>query len=517
MRFTALGWLRLCKRFGLLTLVALAVPGQARAAELPLFLGAPLLAAPANLGRVTCPAPTDPLEWAIWRVTTEEGRPDLSCRNSFVEYQRVPRSPSTPLDAFDQIAAQIREAKSEVLLASMEWHAGEGRPGWTFALAVRDLYLRVRANPAAYPQGMTVRVLLGNFPDLLRADWATLPLALVRDLRTLGVPLQDGEVGWSLSVLNYRYFPHSHIKLHIIDGRDLTVAGFNFTDTHLPQNAHNGGLYDLHDLGLRMTGPVAQDGVAVFDDLWRHSRQIRCPDRVRPEQVSVACTLGDPDPVMHPAAARDAVSTGTARAFMLSRRPGFDQADRAQVSLLGAATTQIDLMQATFSPLLRCWYGFITPDDCTYDSLPVYLRAVVDALGRGVRVRVLMVDYGIDRDPNRSGAALVRQMARQLGKEELFEARYVTYAMHTKALTVDGRMVLAGSMNFHFSAWGDLGLAEAALATSDPAAVQQQQASFEDVWLHHSRPVPREWWMRNVVSGSATTPADLPVSHLSHP
>jgi cardiolipin synthase len=516
MRATALG-LRLCKRFGLPMLMALAVSGQARAAELPLFLGAPLPAAPANLSSVACPLPTDPLELAVWRVTTAGGRPDLSCGNSFVEYQRVPRSPSAPVDAFDQIAAQVREAQSEVLLASMEWHAGEGRPGWTFALAVRDLYGRVRANPAAYPQGMTVRVLLGNFPDLVRADWATAPLALVRDLRALGVPLQDQAAGWSLSVLNYRYFPHSHVKLHIIDGQDVTVAGFNFTDTHLPENTQNGGLHDLHDLGLRMTGPVAQDAVATFDDLWRHSRQIRCPDDVRPEQVGAVCSLGDPDPVIHPAAARQAVKTGTARAFMLSRRPGFDLADRAQISLLGAATTQIDLMQATFSPLLACWYGFVTPDDCPYDTLPVYLRAVVDAIGRGVRVRVLMVDYGIDRDPNRSGAALVRLMARQLGKEDLFEARYVTYAMHTKALTVDGRMVLAGSMNFHFSAWGGLGLAEAALATSDPAAVQGQEASFENVWANHSRPVPPEWWMRNVASGTAATPADLPVSRLSHP
>ncbi|MDB5046183.1 MAG: phospholipase [Deinococcus sp.] len=504
-------------RLGLLALTALTMTGSVRAVDLPFFLAAPPPAAPSNLGTVACLPPTDPLELAVWRVTTAGGRPDLSCGNAFVEYQRVPRSPSTPVDAFDQIAAQIRDARSEVLLASMEWHAGEGRPGWTFALAVRDLYARVRATPAAYPQGMTVRVLLGNFPELRRADWATLPLSLVRDLRTLGVPFSDPATGWTLSVMNYRYFPHSHVKLHIIDGRDLTVAGFNFTDTHLPLNERNGGLHDLHDLGLRLTGPVAQDGVAAFDDLWRHSQQIRCPEGVLPGQVETACQLSTPDPVTHPPAAREAAVVGTARAFMLSRRPGFDQADRAQISLLGAATTQIDLMQASFSPLLQCWYGFMTPDDCTYDTLPVYLRAVVDALGRGVRVRVLMVDYGIDRDANRSGAALVRLMARQLGKEDLFEARYVTYAMHTKALTVDSAMVLAGSMNFHFSAWGNLGLAEAALATSDPAAVQQQQASFEDVWANHSRPVLKEWWMRNVDSGTAATPADLPVSHLSHP
>lgn len=70
--------------------------------------------------------------------------------------------------------------------------------------------------------------------------------------------------------------------------------------------------------------------------------------------------------------------------------------------------------------------------------------------------------------------------------------------MHTKALTVDRRVVVVGSMNFHFSAWGRLGLAEAALATGDPAAVQQQEASFERIWKTASRPVPDEWWLNTV-------------------
>ncbi|WP_102127388.1 phospholipase D-like domain-containing protein [Deinococcus planocerae] len=503
---------------GALTLAGFGLSGGAGAvgSEFPVGLGTVSPPSPLDTSAPTCPIPTDPLELALWRVTTEGGRADHSCRNAFAGFLRTPRAPRQP-DAFDVTAEQIRQARSEVLLASMEWHAGEGRPGWTFAQAARDLYGRVRANPAAYPQGMTVKVALGGFPDLSREDGAAYALALVRDLTRLGVPLNDARVGWRLDVANYRYFPHSHVKLHVIDGQDLTVSGYNFTEWHLPGTEPGGR--DLHDLGLRMRGPVAQDGVAVFDDLWRNSRQVRCPENVAADEVTRRCTVGEPDAPTHPDAARTLQTAGESRAFMLYRRPGFDQADRAQVALIGAARQSLDLMQAEFSPSLGCWYAYLQPQDCPVGRWPVYLGAVLHAMERGVKVRALMVDYGIDRIPNRSGVALLRLEARRRGIEDRFEARSVTFGMHTKAYTVDDRMVLAGSMNFHFSAWGSLGLNEAMLATTDAGAVAEQRASFEDVWTNHSRAIPQEWWMRNVEAGSGEPqPQPRPtVRHDRHP
>ncbi|EYB68230.1 hypothetical protein DEIPH_ctg025orf0076 [Deinococcus phoenicis] len=478
-----------------LLLAALTLSGVSGAAEFPVGLGPLLPAAPLNPAALSCAAPQDPLELALWRVTTEGGRPDHSCENAFVGFLRTPATPGHP-DAFDVTAGQVREARAEVLLASMEWHAGEGHPGWTFAQAVRDLYAKVRANPAAYPQGMTVRVSLGGFPDLKRRDGGTQALELVRDLTRLGVPLNDAGAGWHLAVANYGYFPHSHVKLHVIDGQDLTVAGYNYTDWHLPGTVPVGR--DLHDLGLRMRGPVAQDGAAVFDDLWRHSRQVSCPAGTAATAVMSTCTLNAPETPTHPPLARTLTPAGQARAFLLYRRPGFDQADRAQVALFGAARESLDLMQANFSPSLHCWYAYLNPDDCPVSGWPVYFRAILGAMERGVKVRALMVDYGTDRAANRSGVALMRLAARRRGIEDRFEARYVTFNMHTKAMTVDGRVVLAGSQNLHFSAWGPLGLNEAMLATTAPAAVDKQRASFEDLWAHHSREVPQEWWMRNV-------------------
>lgn len=479
----------------LLLLAGLTIPGLAGASEFPVGLGTVLPAAPLNAATFSCPTPTDPLELALWQVTTEGGRPDHSCGNTFVSYLRTPRTPQQP-DAFDETAEQVRGARAEVLLASMEWQAGEGHPGWTFAEAVRDLYARVQADPAAYPEGMTVRVSLGGYPDLKRSDGGTQALELVRDLTRLGVPFNDPAVGWHLAVANYRYFPHSHAKLHIIDGQDLTVAGYNYTNVHLPDTLPGGR--SLHDLGLRMRGPVAQDGVAVFDDLWRHSQEVTCPADTAAEAVMRLCTLIPAKAPTHPALARTLTPTGDARAFLLYRRPGFDQADRAEVALFGAARQSLDLMQAEFSPSLKCWFAYLNPDDCPVSDWPPYFRAILEAMQRGVRVRALLVDYGVDQFANRSGVALMRLAARRLGIEDRFEARAVTFNMHTKAMTVDGRMVLAGSQNLHFSAWGPLGLNEAMLATTDPQAVAEQRASFEDVWAHHSRALPQEWWMRNV-------------------
>lgn len=474
----------------------LALGSGAGAVDFPFHLG-PVVPTPMlNPDGLTCAPPADPLELALWRVVTAGGRPDHSCGNAFVGYQRTPRTAQQP-DAFQETADQIRAARREVLLTSMEWHAGEGQPGWIFAQGVRDLYARVRADPGAYPDGMTVRLSLGGFPDLRREDGGTQALQAVRDLTRLGVPLSDAAIGWHLAVANYSYFPHSHVKLHVIDGADLTVAGYNYTSWHLPSGQGLGG-QNLHDLGLRMRGPVAGDGVTVFDDLWRHSRQVRCPADVTADRVLSSCTLGRAEAPTHRDAARTLRAAGTARAFVLYRRPGFDEADRGVLALFGAARGEIDLMEANFSPKLQCWYAFLQPDDCPPLTWPPYLQALLAAMERGVKVRVLTVDYGIDRDANRSGIALLRLQARKRGIEDRFDARSVSFLMHTKAFTVDGRMVVAGSLNLHFSSWGPLGLNEAVLATTDPAAVAEQRASFGDVWAHASRPVPPEWWMRNV-------------------
>ncbi|GGR82869.1 phospholipase [Deinococcus sedimenti] len=418
---------------------------------------------------------------------------------------RTPQDLDTPRDAFDTLADEIRAARSEVLLTSMEWESEPGHPGATFIQAVRDLHERVRADPAAYPQGMTIRVLLGNYPQLNDPAGTAQILELARELRRAGVPLSDLEGRWTLTLLKYAYLPHSHVKLHVIDGQDLTVSGYNFTAWHLPLGTP-GGLA-LHDTGLRLRGPAAQEGVAAFDDLWRLSDQLVCPPDITPDTVAARCALRPAGRPTHPTGATRAVSAGSDRAFLLYRRTaGEDNADRAHLALIGAARHSIDLMQADFSPGLDCWFGYVTPESCPLDRLPVYFPALLRAMQRGVHVRLLVVDYGFGKPANRTGVALMRRELRRRGLDGLFDARYTTFRLHTKAMTVDGDMVVVGSMNFHFSAWGSAGLAEAALATGNAAAVAEQERSFERAWTTSSVPVPEERWLSRIPRDLVSVP-----------
>lgn len=510
------------RRWGTVVLTALAVLGNGRSQAqgprgFPFGLGPVLPARP--LFAPPCAAPQSRLQRAVWEATAAGGTgTDLSCANAFVDLPRTPRGPGLTHDAFDDLAAQIRAAHSEVLVANMQWDFGLGLPGSTVVAGVADLYARVKADPAAYPQGMAVRFSLGGYPDLVRTvDGATQALSLARDLRLRGVPLDDPALGWRVSILNYPYFPHSHVKLHVIDGQDLTVGSYNMSWTQLPR-AEGGN--SQHDTGLHLRGPVAQAGVAAFDDLWRHSQQLHCPPEVLPVEVFDRCSLGQAEPPSHPLAARLALPAGQARAYLLYRRPGDDQGDRAHLALIGAAQRSIELMQVDFSPEPACWGAQAGPDGCGADSpgFPVYLRALLSAMERGVHVRVLLMpnSAGIERPGNRAGVALLRAEARRCGLEHLFEARYVTYTMHDKTVTFDHELALVGSMNFHFSAWGPLGLNEAALVTDDPQAVAEQDATFERVWQSDtlSRPVPQEWWLKFVrVNRDASSAVSLPSLH----
>lgn len=453
------------------------------------------------------------------------GVPELGCFNRFVEFVHTPEGPRPPgstglpaggAGAFTRLAEQIREARSEVLVTNMQWDFGTELPGSAVAQAVADLYGRVRAQPAAYPQGMAVRLLLGGYPDTARpADSATQILSLARDLRLRGVPLADPGVGWRLSLLHYPYFPHSHVKMHVIDGVDLTVGSYNLSWTQLPREI---GGNAQQDLGLRLRGPVAQAGVAAFDDLWRHSRELRCPPNLWAAEVFARCALGPAEAPSHPLAASLAWPQGAAHASMLYRRPGDDQSDRAHLALLGAARREILLEQVDFSPEPICWWthlggpgescdpgglgsGGLSTDNPSAGGpgFPPYLQALVGAMARGVKVRLLvMPNFGLERPGNRSGVALLREAARRLGHPERFEARYYTATSHTKAVTVDRAVTVVGSVNFHFSAWGPWGLSEAALLTDDPGAVAARVSEFEQTWDSptQSAPIPLEWWQQ---------------------
>ncbi|SMB93483.1 phospholipase D-like domain-containing protein [Deinococcus hopiensis] len=461
------------------------------------------LAVPAVRGP-DCLPPTDPLETAVWRVTTREGRPDLSCGNAFLGFLHVPDplpafsdQPPTPHGGFDGLAAQIVGARREVLYAVMEWADDPRRgPGAVIAAGIHGLYRRVQANPAAYPSGVTVRIALGNFPLATRLEWGSQVYAAARDLLAAGVPFGEERLGWRVELANYSgSFPHSHAKLLVTDGEFLTVTGFNVGPLHLPSATTRGHGGDLRDLGLRVRGPVAHDGLTVFDDLWSRSTRLECAPGATAQTVRTDCHSGGAGAVEHPqgTAGGAVVRVGDARVFSLYRREGFQAADDALVALLNSAGRSVDLMHVSFSMNVRCNLALLSPRLCTADDALPWMRALIRAAGRGVRIRAVLYEHGVLGLENRIGLSVLRRELAARGLEDRFEARWYPGALHAKTMLVDGQMLTVGSQNLHYSSWTPRGLNEYTLATTAPAAATGYAREFRYFWARSPQATLPEW------------------------
>ncbi|MFC4637351.1 phospholipase D-like domain-containing protein [Deinococcus hohokamensis] len=462
--------------------------------------GAQPLAVPARPGP-GCPEPSDPLERAAWQVTTGGGRPDYSCGNTFVGFLHVPApdpafsdQPVTPAAGYDGLAAQIGSARREVLLAVMEWD-DTPEPGGVLARAVAGLYAQVQAQPWRYPDGVTVRIALGNFPLPGALEWGTQVYGAARALITAGVPFSDPARGWRVEVANYAgTFPHSHAKLLVTDGEALTVMGFNVGPLHLSSRRGGG---DLRDLAVQVRGPVAADGLNVFDDLWARSRQLTCPPRTRPDDVA-ACTLGELATPDHPQGTdrtplREA---GPERVFSLYRRAGFQAADAAVAGMIGATQDTIDLMHVSFSMRFRCNLALLNPALCRPEDALPWMRALVDAAARGVTIRALLYEHGVLGLENRIGVAELRQLLQARGVADQLEVRWFPGPLHAKTMLLDGRLLVVGSQNLHYSSWEPRGLNEYSLATTAPAAARGYAREFALFWGQARRAELPEWLTR---------------------
>ena len=142
------------------------------------------------------------------------------------------------------------------------------------------MYQQVKANPEAFPRGMTIKILLGNYPSVSTLQNGDQIWNVVQDFVDAGLPtMEDPAIGWKVELANYKgSMPHSHTKFIMIDGKIVMAAGFNIAWTHLPENNPSGKGESLTDLGIVFTGPVAQTGIAAFDDQWIDSNQLVCND-----------------------------------------------------------------------------------------------------------------------------------------------------------------------------------------------------------------------------------------------
>ncbi len=395
----------------------------------------------------------------------------------------------SPNGAYDDYAKLLQSAEYEALFATMAYEkaANQDSPGAVLARGVVDLYELIRANPELYPRGMRVRILLGNSPspsfEQLELDaglWY-----VIKDLKEAGLEkMVDPELGWLVEVGNFAgRWPHSHVKTLIIDGKTVVASGFNHEYKPLSKlhRSHKGK--DDTDTGLVMTGPIAQHSRLVYDQLWTGAIQRNCPDlTVGEAELRVTCSdaLGVPDHV--PEVMRYSPTENDAIAFSMFRNRVYDEADQQLLAAYLSADNSIDLAQAMFSMPLICNLNHFF-EVCDFGQALPFMQALMDAAENGAELRIVLTPYPIQSVENVIAMEIFNKEAAERGLSRRVEIRMLDDLLHSKSALIDGKFVIVGSQNLHWSAYGEgNGLSEYSLGVGDPEAAEQYQRFFDYLW-----------------------------------
>ncbi len=418
------------------------------------------------------------------------------CRN---QYERIDYTPNPEPDysdlaptrdgAFDYLAAIVDEAQYEILFTTMQYEANYAppSPGSVLAKGVANLYQKVKSNPEDYPRGMTVKILLGNYPELSTFTYGDQIYGALTDFRDAGVEkMVDPEIGWRLEVANYPgTYPHAHTKFVVVDGKKVLGVGFNYGYLHLPIDHPSGLGFDMLDLGLQITGPAAQDAISAFDDMWSGANQIYCdyfPADGSDWEDTCQPVVGVSSHV--PEVLRTYLPPeGSDHTFSIYRTKDFKEADTFIAASLSSAEETIDMIHVNFSLDMICMVNIIFPDVCTIENALPWMDALIEAVEKNqAQVRVIMETSNSNGLENRVAANVLLNYLDSLGLSDRVDLRFYDGKLHAKSTLIDESMLIIGSMNMHYSSWGENGLAEYALVTNNPAAIEEYQALFATKW-----------------------------------
>jgi phosphatidylserine/phosphatidylglycerophosphate/cardiolipin synthase-like enzyme len=83
---------------------------------------------------------------------------------------------------------------------------------------------------------------------------------------------------------------------------------------------------------------------------------------------------------------------------------------------------------------------------------------------------------------NRVAGMVLFEELEKRGLDGTVEIRFFNGKLHSKATQIDDQLLIIGSQNMHYSAWGEGALTEYSLTTNDPAAIDEFNALFEYEW-----------------------------------
>jgi cardiolipin synthase len=288
--------------------------------------------------------------------------------------------------------------------------------------------------------GVKVHVLL---------DWAgsqKMEDALVEQLRESGAQVEIYHpLHWyNLGRINNR----THRKLLVVDGKVGFTGGVGIAD---PWDGNAQDKDHWRDSHFRVEGPVVAQMQAAFMDNWiKTTGVVLTGDAYFPPLEKAGSMSG--------------------QMFTSSPSGGSESMHLMYLLALSAASESIDLASAYF-----------VPDKLTE-------RALLEAIDRGVRVRILVPGDYTDSD-------LVKHASRAMWGELLQRGatihRYSPAMFHTKLLVVDKRLVSVGSTNFDPRSFrlND----EASLNVYDHGLAEHMTQVFE-ADLGKSEPITYEQW-----------------------
>ena len=395
----------------------------------------------------------------------------------------------TPSDGvYATMGDMIRQAEYEVLFSTM-WYgapANHDSPGSVIAAAIADLYAKVRDNPEQYPRGMTVRILLGNPPEFAKGETTGQLWTLIDDLRHAGIDrMVNEEIGWRLEVADFEgNMPHSHVKTIILDGKTASANGFNMTYDHFPVDHPSGQGKGRFDLGLQVTGPAAQATQRVFDDMWNGADQRHCynlnPPLYAPWQITCFDRTAVVDHV--PEVQKFYLPGGGSTVFSLYRSKVHDLADQQIVAALGSAKESIDAVHVNYSLDLICALNIVF-QVCNVDISPQYQEALLQAAQNGAKIRLLVKPGPVEGIENVLAIEAMEERLSELGLQDRLEVRFFDGPVHAKTALLDDQLLIVGSQNLHYSAFGTGGgLTEYSLAIEDPQAAADVRVIFDYEW-----------------------------------
>ena len=334
------------------------------------------------------------------------------------------------IEIFPSMLEAIRGARSTITFETYIYWAG--RVGRQFADALSE---RAR-------NGVRVHVLI---------DWVgsqKMDRQLIDEMQGAGVEIHRYHpLHWyTLARLNNR----THRKLLVVDGRVGFTGGVGISDEW------DGDAQDpkhWRDSHYRIEGPAVAQMQAAFMDNW-----IKTTGKVLQGQPYF--------PALTP------VGDAQAQVFTSSPSGGAESMQLMYLLSITAAERTIDLAAAYF-----------VPDELT-------LQALLDALRRGVRIRILVPGVYVDSEVVRKASRATWGQVLAAGAR-MYE--FQPSMFHCKALIVDGTLVSVGSTNFDNRSFrlND----EANLNIYDRAFAEEATHVFERD-LQRSRPISYAQWQQ---------------------